>query len=159
GRADRRTDLHGAGALLAALLPGEDLRLLTARDPHERAASAAAARAALLQGDQREHRADRVTPPDGLPAPTARAWHGPLVGRTTRLESVLEAVRSGLVSPPAATAPGIVLVHGAPGFGRTRFLDEVLLRLVADGVEVVRASGTSAGTRPLRVFADLLRPL
>ena len=146
-RTDRRTDIHGLGALLAPLLPGEDLRALVAKDPHERAGTAAAARAALA-GKPSEQ------------APSASgAWHSPLVGRTSRLEEVLEAARSALLVPPAPDAPGIVLVHGAPGLGRTRFLDEVLVRLAGEGVEVVRATGTSAGTAPLGIFAELLRAL
>jgi transcriptional regulator with GAF, ATPase, and Fis domain/tetratricopeptide (TPR) repeat protein len=147
GRTDRRTDLHGLGKILAALLPGEDLGPLVAPDPHERAATAEAARALLA----------RMPLPESGALPTSRAWHGPLVGRTSGLESVLEAARSALYSPPQESAPGIVLIHGAPGLGRTRFLDEVLVRLAREGVAVARASGTSAGMRPLQVFADLAR--
>ena len=146
-RTDRRTDIHGLGALLAPLLPGEDLRALVAKDPHERAGTAAAARATLA-GKPREQ----------TPSPS-RAWHSPLVGRTSRLEEVLEAARSALLVPPAPDAPGIVLVHGAPGLGRTRFLDEVLVRLAGEGVDVVRATGTSVGTAPLGIFSELLRAL
>jgi tetratricopeptide (TPR) repeat protein len=165
-RADRRADIHDAGLVIAELLVRTGtsdgaltaglqgaLARLTAPDPNGRAASAAAAAAVLARASGR----DEGSPGDGQTAVPARA--GALVGRTSRLDEVLETLRGGLESPPVRTAPGIVLVNGGPGIGRTRFLEEALGHLAARGVQIVRASGARAGQRPLGLFIEALREL
>ncbi len=146
-RCDRRTDLHDLGAIFQALLPQDDLSSLTARDPQERAPSASVAMARL---------ANAPTPDPSGAVP--RAWHSPLVGRTSRLDAVLEQAQKALASPAAPDAPGIIIVQAGAGFGRTRFLDEALVRLAGEA-QVARASGVQAGTRPLAVLASLLARL
>lgn len=66
---------------------------------------------------------------DGLAKPTRSVDKPPLVGRSTELSQILAAV------PPALSegAGSVFLLRGEPGIGKTRLLEEVELRLAADG--------------------------
>lgn len=78
----------------------------------------------------------------------------PLVGREAELEAVLDAVRSAASSGEAS----LVLVTGAEGMGKSRFLDALNAALVAEYPDALmpRSSARGQGEHPYAPLASLL---
>ncbi|MFN7950623.1 MAG: sigma 54-interacting transcriptional regulator [bacterium] len=159
------TDLYAAGVLLAGARPphdgsnGNGARTalddlcdgLRQRDPSLRLASAHAA-ARILSDDA------------AAPAQPSSVAQAPLFGRERALEQALAQLGFGAASAPTREAR-LVVVDGAVGIGKSRFLDEIETRARLEGTRVARVHAdrdrarTELAPGELTVFDPLPHPL
>jgi hypothetical protein len=85
-------------------------------------------------------------------SPVLRPGRGPLVGRVQEL-SILADARA----EASARRPGVVLLAGEPGIGKTRLLDEFPPPELANGVHVLRGGASEVeGMPPYLPFIEAL---
>jgi DNA-binding SARP family transcriptional activator len=91
-------------------------------------------------------------PPNPLPTALPKAADRPLIGRTSDMAWLCEAWRQD-----PARAPGLVLVSGEPGVGKTRLAVELALQAHRDGATVLWGRALRNSLAPYEPFAEALR--